>query len=303
MSKNIFRVISFAIADFNRNKGIAIASIFVLGTMLLLISGIFFFQGATRYLIAEIENKIDVTAYFKDTVSEEEILAMKDVIVERLPTIKNVKYISKEEAFLTFQERYKNNQNLSNALLEVGINPLLSSINITTDGDPFQYEQVADVLQSSEFAPLIEKVDFLEKRDIIEKVHAITGRINQILIVVSLLLLLVSVLLVFNTIKLAINSSREEIQNMKIVGATDWFIKGPFIIFGGLCGFIACIISLVISGLFAYFSSSYVSFLLPGFSLFGYFLTNIYILALIQLVFGIGICVTSSLFVLKKHLE
>ncbi len=113
----------------------------------------------------------------------------------------------------------------------------------------------------------------------------------------------IAVLVVFNTIRLAINNSKDEISTMKLVGASNWFIRGPFIIQGAVYGFIAFLLSIFFSGLSAYFLSAKIAVLMPGFNLFGYFLSNFWLLVFVQLIFGVGLGMLTSFMVVKKYLE
>lgn len=297
------RITSFAISDFARNKGISLAAIFVLVVTIMIVTGLFFFQGIATYLTLELQNKIDVTAYFKAETLEQDILNVKDEILKMSPDVKGVEYVSKEQALQIFNEKHKDNGVLARALEEVGDNPFLPSLNITTNGDPSQYEQVANVLQTADFSKLIDKVDFSQKKDTIEKVYSIISNINKFGIIFGVILIILAILVVFNTIKLAIDNSKEEIGTMRIVGATDWFIRGPFIVQGMIYGLVSAIICLLLSALFAYSISSKIEVILPGFSTFSYFETNLWIFALIQLGFGIGVGVLSSFIVVKRYLE
>jgi cell division transport system permease protein len=303
MFTNISRIIKFAFQDFSRNKGVSIAAIFVLIVTILLVTGLFFFQGIASYLTLEIQNKIDITAYFKEGTPEQDILEAKDEILNISTDIKNIEYVSPDQAFEAFSEKHMGDEVLARALEQVGSNPFLPSLNITTTGDPLQYEQVANTLQTSGFAELIEKVDFSEKKDTIEKVYSITTNINKYGIIIGIILILVAMLVVFNTIKLAVDSSKEEIATMRIVGASDWFIRGPFIIQGIIYGFIAFIFCILISGVFAYILSPKLAVIMPGFGMFDYFLTNFWILVLIQLGFGTAVGIFSSLVVVRKYLQ
>jgi len=303
MLTNFKRIFNFAINDFKRNKGISIAAVFVLTITIMLISGLFFFQGMASYLTNQIQNKIDITAYFNDGTEEQDILNVKDEILKMSSNIKNIDYVSKEQALISFNERHKDNLVLAQALEEVGNNPFLPSLNITTNGDPAQYEQIANILQTSDFSKLVNKVDFSQKKNTIEQVYSITSNINIFGIISGILLVIVAILVVFNTIKLAIDNSREEINTMKVVGASNWFIRGPFMIQGIIYGVIAFLICFSVSGIFAYLLSSKVGVMLPGFDMFGYFLTNWWIFILIQLGFGIGVGAISALIVVKKYLE
>jgi len=268
MLTNFKRIFTFAINDFARNKGISVAAIFVLTIAIMLVTGLFFFHGMAGYLTSQIQNKIDITAYFKDGTQEQDILNVRDEILKMSPNIKKIEYVSKDQALESFNETHKNNAVLSKALQEVGNNPFLPSLNITTNGDPSQYASVSNILQTSDFSKLIDKVDFSQKKDIIEKVYSITSNINTFGLLLGIILILVAMLVVFNTIKLAIANSKEEISTMKTVGASNWFVRGPFIIQGIIYGVIAFLICILISGLSAYFLSPNVSAVLPGFNMF-----------------------------------
>lgn len=303
MLTNLKRIFNFAVNDFSRNKGISIAAIFVLIVTIMLVSGLFFFQGISNFLISEVQNKIDITAYFKDGTLESDILKVKDQILNLSSDIKDVQYTSKEQALSDFNEKHKDNAVLARALQEVGENPFLGSLSIKTNGDPAQYEELANILQNAEYSKLIEKVDFSQKKDTIDKVYSITSNINRFGIISGIILIIVAMLVVYSTIKLAIDNSKEEISTMKIVGASNWFIRGPYIIQGAIYGVVAFVFCIFITGFFAYFLSSKISVILPGFSAFNYFLQNFWLLVLIQLGFGISVGILSSFLAVRRHLE
>ena len=113
--------------------------------------------------ILQVQNKIDITAYFKGDALEEDILQVKDQIIQLSLDIKNVEYVSKEQALNTFSQKHQDNTVFSNALSEVGENPFLPSLNITTTGDVLLYQQVTTMLQGEQFSGLIDSVDFSDK--------------------------------------------------------------------------------------------------------------------------------------------
>ena len=269
----------------------------------MLVTGLLFFQGIAGYLTSQIQSKIDITAYFVDGTAEQDILNVKSKLLKMSPDIKNIEYVSKDQALATFNQNHGDNAVLSKALQEVGDNPFLPSLNITTNGDPSQYASISNILQTSDFSKVIDKVDFSQKKDTIGKVYSITSNINKFGIILGVILIFVAILVVFNTIKLAVENSKEEISTMRIVGASDWFIRGPFVIQGIIYGLIAFLICILLSGISAYFLSSKLEVLLPGFSLFKYFLTNWWIFVLIQLGFGTAVGAISALVVVKKYLD
>lgn len=303
MFTNFKRALTFALADFSRNKGISVATTFILVVTISLFTMLFFMHGVSKEIIAQIQNKMDITAYFKSDAPEADILAVKDQILLQSTDIKSIEYVSKEDALSIFLERYKDDDTYTNALTQVGDNPFLPSLNITTTGEPEQYEKVNDILQSSQFADLIDQVDYFQKKDIIERTFAITSNLNKFGIALAIILMLVAILVVFNTIKLAIDSSKTEISTMRIVGASSWFVRAPFIIQGALFGIISFIVCFFITITSIFFLSSKLQVMLSGFSLWGYFVHNIFIVILIQLGFGILLGGIASFIVVQKYLK
>ena len=302
MLTNFKRVFNFALTDFYRNRGISLAAIFVLTVTILLFTGLFFVHGISNFLILTIQNKIDVTAYFKENASEQDILDVKNQILKISPDIKNVKYVSKEDALSEFTQNHKDSSVFSRALTEVGDNPFLPSLNITTSGNPASYEQVSKVLQQDQFSNLIEKVDFSRKKDTIEEIFSITSNINKFGLGLGVILVLVAILVVFNTMKLVIDRSREEISTMRIVGAESWFVRAPFVIEGAIFGFISFVICFLITILSVYFLSLGLSFIAPGFNMLNYLTSHFWTVILIQLGSGIGLGVGCSFIAVRKYL-
>ncbi len=297
------RVFKLGFNDFYRNKGRSVAAIFILIVTLFLVTGLFFLQGISHDIIAQVQNKIDITAYFKSDTSEQDILNAKDQIVKQAPGIKSIQYVSKDQALADFIQKHKDNDVFASALTQVGENPFLPSLNITTTGSALQYQQVANILQSDQFANLLDKVDYSEKKATIDKVFSITSSVTTFGIVLAVILMLVAVLIVLNTIKLAIDSAKEEITTQRIVGASSWFVRMPFIIQGIIFGCVAFINCFVITFLLAYFFAPNLLTLLSGFNIFHYFLSNVWLIMAIQLGVGVGLGVISSFIVVQKYLK
>lgn len=302
MFTTLKRIFKFAITDFFRNRGGNFAAIFVLMLTIFLVTGLFLFQGISQFLISQVQEKIDISAYFKEDITEEDILDVKIQLSGFSSEVKEIQYISKEKALQRFIGKYKDNSDFMSTLEEIGENPFLASLNIKTRL-PSQYERISNFLETGEFSDLIEKVDYYQKKPIIEKVFSITSTINNFGIGLSIVLVIFAVLVVFNTIKLAIYNSKEEITTMKLVGASNWFIRGPFVIQGAICGFFAFLFCLLISSSIIFFSSPRLESLLPGFNIFNYFVANFWTVFLIQVIFGVGLGIISSFVVVRKYLK
>ncbi len=124
----------------------SVAAIFVLTITIMLVTGLFFFHGVSNFLILQIQNKIDITAYFKSDAQEQDIFTVRDSLKSKFPSIKDIEYVSKDHALNSFTQKNQDSTVFSKALSEVGDNPFLPSLNIMTDGNVQQYQQIANLL-------------------------------------------------------------------------------------------------------------------------------------------------------------
>jgi len=212
-----------------------------------------------------------------------------------------VEYISKDEALQLFTQKHEGEQDLLQSLAEAG-NPFLAHLNITAF-QASQYEAISNFLNQESLQPIIQEVDYSQRKSIIDKIYSITSNINKAGIIFSLILGAIAILVAFNTIRLAIYNLREEISIMRLVGASNWFIRGPFIVQGIFCGVIAALITLLLTLGLCYFFSPKIMTLTPDLNIFSYFTGNFWTIILIQLATGIGIGVFSSLIAMRRYLQ
>jgi len=295
------RILKSGWLNFKRSQGLSIITVFVMFLTISMISSIFLFRGAGDFLLISLEKKIDISVYFKEGVSEQEILNTKDLLLE-IPGVKNVSYISPEETIAAFKERYKDDDTITLALAEVGDNPFLASLAITAS-DVLKYENVTDFLQESRFEGLVDNVDYYQRKPVIEKFYSIKNSLERSGLIAGLILALVAFSITFVTIRLAIYSASEEIGIMRLVGASNWFIRGQFIIQGVICGALAVLITLVIFPILSYILSSKLASLTGGFSLFSYYLDNFFVIFVVQALTGMGLGTVSSLIAVRKYLD
>lgn len=287
--------------SFSRDGGTVIANIFILVLTICLITSIFLLRGVSQFIISKIEEKVDVSVYLKEEIPEPEILNLKEEL-SQMTEVKSVKYVSKEEALEEFIKRHKDDPVLMKSLEEIGTNPFLASLNIQAAASA-QYETIVAFLTEPDFENLIEKVDYYQRKPVIDRIFSITNSMENVGFLLSIFLILVSFLIVLNTIRLAIYNLREEIEIQRLVGASNWFIRGPFLVQGIIAGFIAAIISLFIFTLSCWILSPKIEFLFSDLNIWKYFTQNIFIVILIQLATGIGLGVISSTIAIKKYLE
>src|SRR4030042_223234 len=222
--------------------------------------------------------------------------------IGKIPEVKDIEYVSQEEALNRFTEKHQDDPLLMEALNEVGENPLSASLNIKA-WQANQYEALANFLETASFNNLIEKVDYHQNKAIIGKIFEVSSNIKLIGIIFSLILGVIAIVVAFNTIRLAIYNSKNEIATMRLVGASNWFIRGPFLIQGVIVGIVATIVTILLFALANFFLNSRLETILPGFSLFNFFLANFWTLLLLQLVTGIGLSMISSAIAIRKYLK
>lgn len=301
MFTNIRRILRLGWQNFYRDGEIALATIFILFLSITLVSSLLIFKDISQLLIAKLQEKIDISVYFVEGAQEEDIFTMREE-VSNFPEVKEVEYVSAEEAQEYFIERHQDEPLLLESIEELGRNPFLASLNIKA-WRPDQYEKVSRFLENPEFGGLVEKVDFYQRKLVIERICYFTTMITKIGIAAAVILLVVATAVTFNTIRLSIYNSRKEIRVQKLVGASNWFIQAPFLIQGAICGILATLISsLILVGICWFFSPKIENFF-AEIKLFELFAQNLRNLFLIQLATGIGLGVTGSTVAIRKYLQ
>jgi len=302
--KNMFtflrRVIRFGWHNFWRAGGLNVATVFVLIVTISLITTLFISEGAVKHIIAQIKEKIDISVYVAPETSNEEMEIIKDRLVE-MPEVQAVSIVSKEDALEQFRERHKNDPVLLESLDIVGTNPFYASLNIRAN-DPEQYAAILEVLNSSSLDDIIYKVDYVEKKTVIEKLSGFITNVNTGGLLMALALGVVAVLVAFNTIRVAIYDASKEISIMRLVGAPNRFIRGPFIVQGMIAGAIAALASFFILLLVSYFLAPKIDAMTNGFNVFSWFKARAFGLFFVQLASGIALGVISSLIAIRKYL-
>lgn len=294
------RIIKIGYKNFFRNIGLNVATVFVISIVVCLISFLFVFNFASNILLKNIQNKVDVSVYFKENASTEEILSIKSALSE-IPEVENIDYTPKEQSLEEFTERHKEDAVIMESLAEIGINPFLASLSVRAS-DGAQYEKIVNFLEADSYQNIIEKVDYYQRKSVIDKVFSITSGINKGGISLSIILGLIAIVVAFNTVRIAICSSNEEISVMRLVGAQNLFIRGPFVVQGIIWGVFSALISLVFISIICYGLNSPVNDL-ASISIFNLFIANFWMLLLIQVVSGASIGVASSLIAVEKYLK
>lgn len=301
MITTIYRIVKYGFQNFWRNHLVSIATILVLFLSVTVFLGLLLFGAVGHQAILTVQDKIDISVYFKPDAPEDDILALKNAL-EYLDEVKAVEYISKDQALEIFKKRHEGNETISRALTELEENPLSASLNIKAK-NPDEYGAIAAYLGQTPLQPIIDKVTYSQNQVVIERLAKIINIGKQGGTILTLILAFIAIVVAFNTILLAIYSNREEINIMRLVGASHAFIRGPYIFVGILYGFFATVLTILISIPVIYAVSPYVSVFITGMNLWGYFWANFFKIFGSCLLFGTSIGVISSLIVIRRYLR
>ena len=265
----------------------------------MLIFGLFFLIGQNvNYMLKEIETEQGMQVFIENSATEEQIKNLGEQI-QNLDYVAKTEFVSKEAAYNIVKERYSEYSSVLEGY-SIEKNPFRASYVVT----------LTDLSKSSDVKLEIEKLENVNKIEMRDKtinaLVSIANGIKWISLGILILLIIISIFIIANTIKLTVHARRKEISIMKYVGATNGFIRWPFIIEGILIGVIAAMISiLILGGLYnllmnKIMESSITNMinltLLPFAEIFK-------LIILVYLGLGIGIGAIGSTISMKKYLE
>jgi cell division transport system permease protein len=302
MLTNLSRIIKFGFQRFTRNGWLSTITIAIMFLALIVFGGVNIFNVLSKTALNSIQDRIDISVFFKKETSEDEILKVQSII-KNLPEVKSTEYISRDKALEIFKEQHKDDETISQAIEQVGENPLLASINIKAY-DPKQYQMIASFLSGDEFKNDIEKISYDERSaNMIDRLIKIIDTTTLFGLIVTAFLTLLAVLVTFTAIGLVIYSSRDEIAIMRLVGSSNFFTSGPYIVEGIIYGLIAAILSTLVLWPIVYFASPYVKVFIPEMNLRQYFTSHFFVILLQQILFGIAVGIIASAIAVRKYLR
>lgn len=301
MITTLYRIIKYGFQGFLRNGWQSIPTLSVMTLALFVFLSLMVFNVLTANALVLLRDKIDISVYFQTTAPEDDILKLKRSL-ESLSEVKDVQYISRAEALANFQERHKEDTTISQALNVLDENPLSASLNIKA-GDPKDYPVIAAYLNGENLKPIVDQVTYNQNQVVINRLASMVDTAQRTGIALTAILAIIAVLVTLNTIILTIYSSRDEIGVMRLVGAGNKFIRGPYIVQGILYGVLASIISLMIVAPMIYVAAPYVRILMPEINIQAYFYNNILMLFGYQLLFGTVLGTVSSVIAVSRYLK
>jgi cell division transport system permease protein len=287
--------------NFIRNGYLSVAAVSVILLSLFTVSSLFIIVLTADKILLNMQEKVNVSVYFKASVSEESILnAKKDL--DNFSEIKSVTYVTKEQALENFKKNSASEPVILQSLEEIGENPLLSYLVIQAN-DATQYDMVGEYLANASFKDDISRVNYGKNKEIIDRLNNIVAQVRKIGLGVAAFFSIISLLIIFNTVRITIYTHYKEVEVMRLVGASNTFIRLPFIFEGIIYGFVASVISMLL--LFAMLKSSqeFTNRLIPSVNMISLYLSNFALIFGMQILIGAFLGAVSSWFAVRRYLK
>lgn len=224
---SFFRAIKFSLQDISRNVWLSIVTVIILVLALFSINMLLVVKVVGDTAIGAVKEKVDVNLYLKAEAPANEIEALKNKI-NNLSEVKEVEYVSKEDALESFRQENVNNPEITQALRVLGTNPLTPNL-VIKPSNPDEMGKLITELNKIE-SSIIESRNFVNHQKILEKIKSITDKVSKAGLVVSLIFILITLSVVYNAIRVAIYTHNQEVTIMRLVGASNTFIYLPFLL-------------------------------------------------------------------------
>ncbi len=234
-------------SSFRRNWVMSLVSVSIIFISLLLVGAFFLTSSVLNSIVSSFESKVSIQVFIKDGAATPDVDAL-EADIQKMPDVKSITYVTKEQALARFKQQTKNSPQLVEQLRG---NPLPASVEVALI-DPRQVQTVVNLIAKD---PNLAKViknpanptasDIRYGQDVVQNLFKATEVVRIFAAAFLILLLVVSLILIGNTIRLAIYSRRREIAIMRLVGASNWFIRTPFLLEGMLQSLIGSILALL----------------------------------------------------------
>lgn len=292
--------------NFARGGAVSTATVLIMVVTLSIIGSLIFLSALLSFTLDAVKDKVDVSVYFVTTASETDILAVKDRL-EKLPQVSGVVYTSAEEALTAFRSRHASDQLTLQALDEIGGNPLDASLSVKAK-DPSEYESIVSFLEASPAlsvggSSIIDRINYAQNKEVIDRLSLAIRATREIGFAIVILFAIASILIAFATVRLAIYTSKDEIGVMRLVGASNSYIQGPFIITGVVTGVIAGVIVLLLLIPLTWYAGSKTESWFGGFNLASYYAGHFPLIFAILMGSGLVLGAVASVFAIRRYLK
>lgn len=299
------RVITGGALNFYRSGAVSFATVLIMTVTLIIIGSLIFLSAILTNTLQTIQSKVDVNVYFVSSAAETDIMTVKSQL-EALPQVAEVAYTSRDQALEDFKTRHASDTLTLQALQELGTNPLEASLSIKAK-DPSQYGAIVDWFTAQNLAPgngsIVDRINYFQNKTVIDRLTAALATTRQVGLAIIILFAFASTIIAVSTIRLAIYTARDEIAVMRLVGASNMYIRGPFIVTGIIAGGLAAFIALILFYPATYYAGTTLETWLGGFNLFTYYVSHFAYIFLILVGAGVLLGALASWIGVRRYLK
>jgi len=238
--KRVAYVLSAAGQGFWRNPAMSLASTFTVTLMLLLFAFFLTTDRGLQAAVGVLESKVEIALFIDDNAKVSEVLALK-ARIEADPAVSRVEYVTKEQALKRLQDIADRRKDF--VLANIDGNPLPASLEVKLS-DARQAKRFGDELRAEVGGGVI--ADVIDNPQVVDQLLTITRVLSVGGVAILAMMLFVALFVIVNTIRIAVHARRDEIEIMQLVGASDAFVRWPFILEGMLVGTLGAVVALTI---------------------------------------------------------
>lgn len=295
----LLRIIKYGLQNSLRTLIIAQATVWITTLTLITISSLLIFNALIKETIEKLKSQVDLTITIKKVIDEDEVLKLKRNL-ESMPQVTRVDYIPREKIY---EEARTSKNPIIEQSLEIleGENPYLSQLTVKTN-DPSFLASLNEFVEKN-YKAIIENINYSQNEELINRISAFINSLKKGGAIITLILGILVVLVTLNTIRLAIYSLREEIQIMRLVGASNSFIQGPFFVEAILYAVISTIFSSLALLLILKLISARYNFVLFDFDPYKEYSTNFFYYLITQMIIGIILAIVSTYLAMRRYLK
>lgn len=299
---SLFRIIKSGLVNLRRNFWLAGASTLIMIVTLIILSVLSLLFVITNTSVKSIQERVDISAYFKTGLAENQIRTVQEELKQD-PRIKEVRYVSAAEALEEFKKKHQGDQLLLESVGELNENPLPATLQIKAY-NLADYPAIAEGLSSDKYKSAIDKINFEDNRVIIERLNTLLKFIVTFGFILMAVFSAIAILVIFNTITLTIYNRREEVEIMRLVGATNWYIRGPFMVEAFTYSILATLVtSILMYPVYITMLPRISAYLTPSGDIFTGNLTTFLMIVGILLVIAFILSTISSLMAIRRYLK
>ena len=291
--------------NFMRSGLVSFATVLIMTITLAIMGMLIFLSSLLSFTLAQVQDKVDVNVYFTTSTQESDILATQATL-QKLPQVAAVTYTSRDQALADFRQKHADDTLTLQALDQLGENPLDASLAIKATS-PDQYQSIVNYLSNgsnvSGGASTIDRINYYQNKNVIDRLTSAIHATERAGLALVIFFGLASAIIAFVTVRLAIFSARDEIAVMRLVGASNMYIRGPFIVAGMIAGVISALITLALFYPAAWYAGTHLTPWLGGFDANAYYTSHFPLLFLALVGTGIVLGGIASYAAVRRYLR